>query len=390
VNNDKKLQGIQNTLAEKGQYEPLVLDVFPSVPPDRSDAPFKFKDEYRAKQREFIRILNAGGAPTSLDIDLEEERIANKRLEAEKQNLLGANAGKKKPGQALPPKNPGGGLGAGQGYSKEALPLEERLESDAELRVSLSRARDIFCYATTELSLDKTWDCTNVANPSVEQMWFAQMSLWVQEDIIKALAGLNNKVAEEVRVRKDVPWVGNLPVKHLMSFHVGDYVPQPQGGGTGATSGGGGFSMSRTPGQGGGPPPGSAEEVFTSRGSQGNVDVIQLAVELVVEARKLPAVLGAICSAGFYTPLRVTYTAVPPERDWVGYVYGSDPVLQVRIEIEGCFFRSKYEALMPETVKTAIQQGTSVLSGNTGGGGGGGRRPMPGPGMGGGSRLGGS
>ena len=79
----------------------------------------------------------------------------------------------------------------------------------------------------------------------------------------------------------------------------------------------------------------------------------------------LPAVLNAICEAGFYTPLMVTYEAVPQGELPIGYIYGSAPILAVRLEFEGSFLRNKYAEWMPESIKTNIDGAGSIETDDT-------------------------
>jgi hypothetical protein len=198
--------------------------------------------------------------------------------------------------------------------------------------------------------------------------------LWLQEDVIRALANINEEAAETIREAGGRPCVLNLPVKHLVKIAVGDYVPQATGamGGPGSSSSGSSDPLI---------PAGSASMVFTKMGGTSEVDVIQFGLDLVVEAARLPAVIDAICGAGFYTPLLLNYRSVEPNVDFTGYIYGHDPVISVQLQFEGCFLRTEFDALMPDSIKTAIQNGTAKVPGATSGGGtgtGGGMTPAPG------------
>jgi hypothetical protein len=63
---------------------------------------------------------------------------------------------------------------------------------------------------------------------------------------------------------------------------------------------------------------------------------------------------------------------VPPNPDFVGYIYGPDPVIAVKMQWEGCFLRSKYKKWMPDDVVKAIESGNAhppTASGTSGSGG---------------------
>ena len=94
--------------------------------------------------------------------------------------------------------------------------------------------------------------------------------------------------------------------------------------------------------------------------------MILFAVELVVESRKLLAIIEEVSKAGFYSLVMINYQVEIPDPQLHGYVYGSVPVIRIRLEFEGCFLRSKYKQWMPEEVAEAINEedtGTRARSG---------------------------
>ncbi len=350
--NKARLEKMLKELEATGNHQPLVTDVFPKIDSTKP-APYQFKNKYKEKQQQLLTTLRAMDQPSKADIDLEAERLADKKAREETQKVLGAD----QPGAPGRKPPPGGAAPAARRFVrptpqalKEMTP-EERLREDPVVRASMQRARSVYCYGTLT-SLDPRSAITETSSlPAVEDLWYAQMSLWIQEDVLGALAQLNNRAAEQLP-EKD-KWVAHLPVKRLINIWIGGYVPDKTAPGGGAARG---LSAGSTA-TGTGPPPGDAASVFTQRGSAGKVDVIQFALNLVVEAQKLPAVIDEICKAGFYTPLLVTYEGVSPVTELTGFVYGSAPVIQVRLEYEGCFLRNKYAKWMPETVALAIKEG---------------------------------
>ncbi|UCD29828.1 MAG: hypothetical protein JSV03_04925, partial [Planctomycetota bacterium] len=245
------------------------------------------------------------------------------------------------------------------------MTLEELIQIDPETRFNVARAHNIYCYANTIESLQQYPKITETDRyrPTPEEMWEAQVGLWIEEDIIGALADLNNSVAEKLTAAGKHPWVGNLPVKRILGFWIGGYVPPVSDTGSSGKGSIGGLGAS---GHGSqlavGPPPTNANAVFTNNGCTTSVDVIQFAINLVVEAKMLPSVINALCEAGFYTPLKITYVAIPQQKFPDGYVYGSAPAIEVRLVFEGCFLRSKYEKWMPQIVKDDIAGGKATIS----------------------------
>ena len=255
-----------------------------------------------------------------------------------------------------------------------------RTQDDLEARqarrnLSILQARSIYCYASPA-SLDRRTEMTESNKaPGVEEMWYAQVSLWLQEDVLDALGGLNEKKAQALLKAKEeaekkgekgeAPWVGNLPVKRLRSFRLRDYVSSPSES-LDSTTGASGYP----PEAGGGrstPVHSSDDEAsFTGRGSDDKVDVIHFELDLVIDATQLLQVMNAISSVGLFTPIQVSFKADPPtplersaglQPDEERYVYGPVPTIGVTLVYEACFPREDFEPWMPDVVRSAIETG---------------------------------
>lgn len=341
--NRQRLERALSDLAELGTHKPLRPNVFPKAA--NWGAPFQFQDAYIAKQKELLEKLGAKDAPSEDEIQEERDKMERlkKQLELESKEALPSSV--ESPSRVSPRSRQGWDAVRDTQTTKDlaAMTPEELVEEDADARVSVRRARAIYCYGSVR-SLDPRPEITQKATgtpPSVEDMWAAQVSIWVQEDVITALAELNNRIASQMSGKK--PWVGNLPVKHLVEFRVSNYMPFVQGGsgGRGSSSAAEGASL-------------------TGRPKDKNVDVVHFSLELVIAAQYLPAVIDEICKckAGFYTPLMVKYEEGPPNTRLVEYVYGSEPTIKVFLDFEGCFLPGSYEQWMPETVKEALKEGS--------------------------------
>lgn len=337
--NEKQVEHLLEELARVGQHKPLQEDVFPAINPLKTQAPFQFQHAYNQAMQQLLVQLKAKDAPTPAEVNEEAERMEAERQKAESLATLGVEEpkGKDKPGRF--------GATARQGPSaKETaerranMSPEELAREDPHVRVSIFKAKSAYCYANLA-SFNPLSTITAVQKPTVEEMWYAQMALWIEQDIVNALSGLNETYAKKITENGGEAWVGTLPVKHVLSCVVGPYI-----GGSGTNPLGGG---------------GDTGDMYTPRTSGSSVDVIHFSLDLVVQASLLPEVIDAICMAGFYTPLLVNYEEVPPNTDLINYIYGSDPSIRVHMDIEGCFLRTKYEKWMPESVKTAIPTGNA-------------------------------
>jgi hypothetical protein len=242
------------------------------------------------------------------------------------------------------------------GRPNEPQTPEQLAQDNERVRASIKQARSGRCYANRE-----TFMLPELLNkdeaPTADAMWYAQMMLWIEQDVVSALAAVNQAAAQTLA--GETPWVGNMPVKHFQRIMVGNYVPPHVEGGV-ARGGSGGTSEG---------PPNNSSAVFTKRGSGDGVDAVQFSLDLYLNPQFLPAVINEISKTGFYTPLLINYTAYSPTTELIGFVYGSQPVIRANLLFEGCFLRSKYEKWMPPDVVTAVNAGTAAMgaSGPTGG-----------------------
>lgn len=330
------------------EHKPLLADVFPMFKGENER--FAFSERFRQKQLELIRRLNAKDQPSDADVidyreNLERELQKEKRLSGE---------------TAV---NPFGGpaplVTEPSAVDLSKLTPEELVQKDPLAGASVKRAREIYMYASVS-SLDPKFS-PDEKYPSIESMWMAQVGLWIQEDIINALARVNEQEAERQKLPPEERWVGTMPVKHLLYILISDYVSAAAG------SPAGGFAAGpTTPGElPSGPPPGLADAVFTKRGSTSGYDVVHLAMGLVIDARAMLTILDEISKSGFYTPLSVSYEVVDYDPSLRGYVYGSGPVIRVRIEYECCMLREKYREWMPETLKSPDRQPVGAGAGSS-------------------------
>jgi hypothetical protein len=379
---------VERFLAEAAKTSPHTLlhpDVFPAV--KERFAPNVFRDRCEQKRRDLLALLKAQDKPGTVEI----EDYRQEMLKREQKRRLEMGEAPAQAGQIGGPMNaPAGGPGmGGPNAGIENLPPAERVKRDPAAGAAIRRAHEVYCYANIE-SLDPR---NQVAKePPLELMWEAQLSLWIQEDIIQSLAKLNNDAAAQLP--EGDRWVGNLPIKRLAYIVVGNYLPAstgtPAAGGT-FIRGGGGFGPGPGPGGTAGSelevpamPPTVAEGVFTKRPASATTDVVHLAVGLVIDANYLLKVIDEINKMGFYTPLLVNYEAVEPDPSFHDYIYGPGSVVRVRLEFEHCLLRDKlmvgdkkYADLMPASIK----EGKYVSDPGRTGVGGMGPGPGPGPGM---------
>lgn len=233
------------------------------------------------------------------------------------------------------------------------------------VRAAVKKAKSIRCYASPN-SFDRV--PMRAGAPRDTEMWHAQMTYLVQRDVVEALVRVNEAAAKALTPaendeqddeqdgqqdgQKELPWVGVLPVKDLLSIQVG-------GGGLGTLYVGSSGEIQgsrRSSGRGGhvGGPPLDVEAAFTGRGSTALYDVIRFTVRLVVDSRDILLVLNEISKSNFFVPFNVNYVSARSDPGLKGKIYGSEPAVELRVDFDGYFFRNAYLEYMPPKVKAMV------------------------------------
>lgn len=180
--------------------------------------------------------------------------------------------------------------------------------------------------------------------PSVENIWYAQNMLWVQQDVTRAIKEIN-KSAKNVK---------DSPVKQLVRLEIpagpAQYVTStPIAGGampaaapvSGAPDAPIGKAYDRTP---------------TGRVSNNLYDVVGFTLVINVDARQIPMILAELQRGRLITIYQADTTVVDSQAAYEesGYVYGPAPVVTLTLKGEELFLRDWTLKLMPESVKTAL------------------------------------
>jgi hypothetical protein len=213
---------------------------------------------------------------------------------------------------------------------------------DPVYRARVSKAKSILCYYDEATTFQVAPLVLSETAPTPEQMWFAQVGLWVQQDVVEAIAELNREAAN--RVVEGDPCVADVPVKRLVCVRVLGYdVPKSDTVTTGRIP----FPMSDM----GGMPNAVGGPSLTGRKSDEQFDVVRFVVSVVVDQRDLLELIGRISRVNFYQCLNARYDAVDHEAEIAqGYFYGTNPVVRATFEFEGYMAREVYQPLMPAEV----------------------------------------
>jgi len=253
-----------------------------------------------------------------------------------------------------------------------------KLRAKAVFEQIRDHAERISIYASMDDKLDDfpfhigAWARAGT-RPSMADIWEGQMSLWIQQDIVRAIALANKPVREEGSLHQR-DQVLTAPIKHLLKIHIFDeYVGFDGSGGQGRV---GQVANNQTQG------PGMEffrpdttrviieemksynadqrlPEMFnvsmTGRVTNPLYDVRHAQVEVIAEYRQLPALFDAIGKVNLMTVLE-THIEEIDEYDAlaVGYMYGANDCVRVRLLVETIWLREWTGPLMPPSIKDKL------------------------------------
>jgi len=302
---------------EHAGHKPLLEGFFPE--PEYAIL-FEFPRLYRAALDGLYQRLRAGSLPTDAEVRDAEERIRDEE-QARANAAFGVD-----PSEALL-------QGAdtaidGEQTSASGLITTEQARRDPYVRASIAKARRVYCYAAPPGDEDSSFSITPSVYdagglpPLAADCWDAQVQLWIQQDVVEALARVNERAAKDLPPENQ--WVGYLPVKHVRKIDV-----NPRYVGTQYNP---------------------AQETFTGNTSGPEYEVLYFTLDLVVDARDLHAVIAEISNNSYTTLYRLVYQAEPPNLDMEGYIYGAEPVVRVVMDFERILYSKLYLPLMPDDV----------------------------------------
>jgi len=350
------------------ERQPLRQGVFPV--PESETAAYLFREEYKRAMRQLpAGALQAGSLPTAGDIQDAERDIAELREQQAQEDKEGpmlasivdrlAQASSERPSGYQPPQQynpyaavPGGVPPVGPGAYAPSETADRRSRDydpryDPRARAQVNKARSIRCYISPPDSERPTFHISPIydeaVKPSPEEMWYAQVGLWVQQDVVAAVAELNEEAARNLKDGED--YVENMPVKRLETIRVLGYWtsagPIPFD------------TLTRTSGT---DLAARMQTSFTGRTSDKQFDVVRFTVTAVVDQRELLRLIDRITRRNFYQLIGMEYAAVKPnDPDYQqGYLYGAAPVVRARLDFEAYMARNVYEKFFPPAVRERL------------------------------------
>jgi len=381
---------------DRNRREVLLDGVFPK--PADLQRHYQFKEEYVTAVYQLPRELGGGGLPTAQDVqDMTEimEDEARRKAEQEDDSVptqkwtqptgntfrpgrgttfqpsprmggpqMPPRGGNLRPGAGGPPGNynpyggatgggnmfrPGGGSGLqaprGGAFQPSGWGGDDKKNvtvsgAEVQYRAAVTKARSVRTYATpASFHISSMVDSDRP--PSERDMWYAQVGLWVQEDMVEAIRDVNDAAAK--LLGEDEAHVGNMPVKNVERIHVLGYVMSsgsllPFLASTGRAQ----ANVDTTHAE--------FRPSFTNRTSDELFDVIRVQLVVVVDCRDVLKLIDRVTRGKFlYQLVGVEYTRSEAS-DERGYFYGGEPSIRAVLDFEGYMARKVYKPLMPAMV----------------------------------------
>ena len=179
---------------------------------------------------------------------------------------------------------------------------------NAFLRANVEKAKSIRCYVDPT-TFHRALFADAGGAPPLDQMWYGQVGLWVQQDIVDAIKNLNDAAAKSSG--DSDAFVEQMPVKRLISVQVHGYMKAD----------GKLLLFSSSAGAGAGAVEGAMDPSFTQRKSDELFDIVRFSVTAVVDQRQVLQFVESINRTNYYRLLTIGYDAVDRSVDQaVGYL----------------------------------------------------------------------
>ncbi len=310
------------------------------------EARIRYKDSFidmtgRYSPNALLPRLNAGMPPDASVIKAELERI-------DAQAALGVGgssaAGSANPGGA--PSVPGAPTSAADAKEAERVRLTKQA---ALMQVLKSRAEQLHIYAVTQMGQPGfpfeygSWIFGSKL-PSALNMWEGQLGLWLQQDIVEAIARTNQVSNPQMNVIFS-------PVKRLDSISVANlYVGiMPPGKGLNP------LGAAPTLASAGQLLPDNFAVSATGRVSNAIYDVHHVNLRVVVDYQHLPDFFDNLSKVNFMTVLKMNLRSLDEyEMLKAGYVLGSNDCVTADILIETLWLRDWTSRLTPKGLRNSL------------------------------------
>ncbi len=299
----------------------LLLDgIFPE--PVTPDKPFMFAKIYNKSLANLLTKLHAGDAPSDEDIE------RNYEIVAQDLGFLAEEAAGTQQGEE------------GKGTKKKYT--EEDLKKSAIQKAIIEKANSIKIYCTTDALdiIQEAYTSSSGQPPLTEDMWWAQLSYWLQTDIIDAINQTNSNSKNVIE----------SPVKRILEIKMMHGYVTPEG-----------FIGRDDPG---------LPDSFTVMAGNKYYDVVRFSITVIIDARMIPLFIDSLYKEGYYTMYLCNIESIDSlenisrQRNQSGtkdlYYYGPSPVIKFTSYWETYLLRDFYHwgiigyDVNPKTGKTQL------------------------------------
>jgi hypothetical protein len=305
-------------IARQYNQRPTLMPNFFPNPTDPQK--YRFRDAYKIHMnKELPAVLQAVAPPTEADVQEAREKLWRDKYADQIITVNGREANREQ---------------IDRQYTEEIAGLLERLERETALTHRM--------YIETE-AINKNTLVLSDETPPTDQMWYAQTATWIQDDLVAAIAGFNDR--ELQRFKPNERNLINAPVKHLINLQVpqgvDQYIAKAQTGAEGETG------------------PGVPDYTLSPTGRNSNAlyDVVKFTMVVKMDARFVARYIQELGRGKFLTVHKVNLTAVDnavAKND--GFVYGNAPIVQVQLAGEALLMRSWTKSLVPDKVKPNLPE----------------------------------
>ncbi|HUS90338.1 MAG TPA: hypothetical protein VM695_00765 [Phycisphaerae bacterium] len=223
---------------------------------------------------------------------------------------------------------------------QEEARLQETYKDKARAKaiesMKVKKAQQGLIYIDTEEAADRVFTSRDTrAQP--DQLWRAQVNLWVTGEILRVIAETNRQLLEQhVKAGLD-PNQGsvlNSAVKRLVKININEAV----GGAVGGAFGGGTRQATG----------------LTGRANTADYAVFTYRITVIMPTGQVDRLMNNLMSQNYHTVTNIQIGPIPRERN---YYYGPEPVMMVGIDGEMLLLTKWIRPLMPPDVAAKLPPG---------------------------------
>jgi hypothetical protein len=319
-------QKMYELAVKMNQHELLVPD---SLPAPSQPAAYAFRDQYKAAMESLPhRILKSTMPPTAEDVKKARDKLWEEKFKDQIRiyNGKAINLDELK-----------------KDFEEEAASIPKTLNSQAaERHLVYMDMGDSKTGGGGALTINSKIQGTSAPPP--QEIWNAQLMLWLQEDVANAIASANETAIEKAKAAGKPSGIMAAPVKRILRLGIKPGIVAP---GNAAANSQLPRSLAASP---------------TGRVSNGLFDVMHFELSLHCDIAQIPYVLQELSRSRLITITNLNLTPIDVTVEEVnGFMYGDQPVATIDMTCEALFLRKWTEPLMPEVVKrqlgiTQVQQ----------------------------------